>query len=432
MHIKIRGWQELWFSVYIFLVIFAPPVMPKFRFAIGILTAIYILTIRISEIKKVIIRTRIYVWAIGIVFFLLHMFFMLLINELVYGDTVNFSHYTSLYNRFLISLIEILPCCIYIIVKLNKYHCGIDRFFVIIFRAALIEAVMVALTIISPNIKFFFNQLALLINKDSLIENRWYVTVRSYGFADTLLDTFGWGTGLLAGLSLIYGVFIKRKYVIVSFVLLISPLFNARTGIVMYALAFFTVIIYGFIKWKWKVIIQLVLGILLLIILLFITWQIIADYYPATAGWIENGLRDIAAVFFNHKTNSKEGFGFWFYEKSWWELPPIPRILTGTGHSRYMAEGYKHSDFGYVNDIWAGGIYGCIVLYGSALLFTMGIYKKLSKCYRVMVIYMLLTLFAFNVKGCAYGCNSGLVTYVLVAAYINYYYNSQEYYSLDL
>lgn len=431
MHIKKGTSSKLWLSIYLFLVIFAPPLVPKPRFVIGMITMAYLLTRKqnIHKIKKCLFDGCIYIWASGVVLFLIHILLMILVNEFLCGDIVQIEHYTALFNRFLISLIEILPCSTYIILKINRYCYGMDDFLKVVFGAALIETFTVILAVLSPSIKDVFNQISVVVSGSSLTEDRWYTTVRSFGFADTLVDTYGWGTGLIAGLALIYGILKKRIYVILSFVLLMAPLFNARTGVVMYVAALVVVVSYCIVRLDIAKILKLFLCFAIFIVIGMALWEITAEYYPATVGWIESGLKDFTAVIGNDQSDKDVGgFALMLQKESWWELPQFPRNIFGTGHSRYGAEGYSHSDFGYVNDIWAGGLYGCVILYGTNLIFTFHslLHKQVDICHKIMLGYLCITLFAFNVKGCAYGCNSGLVSYTIIVSYINYYYKNNR------
>lgn len=419
-----RRQQKTFLSIYMFLVIFAPPIMPKFRIVMAIITITYILGSRQGKKKlsKYIFNSSLSIFIIGIIFFLMHMFMMLLINELIFQDTVQFSHYTGLYNRFIVPLMVIIPCSLFLIIKMDQYKLEIEDFWTIIFGAELIETASVMLALVSPTVKSWFNHLALIMNGGALRENTWYITVRSYGFSESLLDSFGFGAGLIAGLAFIYGVMKNRKYLFLSFIMLIASLVNARTGVIIYLIAVIMILAYQLVSGNLKKIMSIISGIIIFSIVGVLLWDVLVEYYPATTGWIEEGLGDLSKILTGYKNDKNvTGFVSVVQTESWWELPEFPRYILGTGHSRYQAEGYTHTDFGYVNDIWAGGIIGCIVLYGSIIWFTLKSYRKMDKCYQIIMMYMVVALLAFNVKASAYTCNTGLVAYVIIVSYINYY-----------
>lgn len=426
MIIKEKFIHKFFLTIYMFLIIFAPPFFPKARIVFALITVILILCSehKLNRLYKYVRNSGLIIFIIGISIFLVYIFWAMLINELIFQDTVQFSHYTGLYNRFIVSLLVIIPCSVYLNIKMEQYKFNIDDFWTVIFGAELIEIATVIISLLSPSAKSLFNHLALIMNGGALRENVWYVTVRSYGFSESLLDSFGLGAGLIAGLSFMYGVMKNKKYFVLSFVMLIASLVNARTGVIIYLLAVIIIFLNYIISRDIKNILKILFGVIIFALIGVKLWNILVEYYPATTGWISEGLGDLLGMLTGTKSVKKTtGFVNVVQSNSWWELPQFPRYIFGTGHSRYQAEGYTHTDFGYVNDIWAGGILGCIVLYGSAILFTLKQFKKMNKCYKVIMLYMLMAVLVYNIKSCIFTCSTGLTAYAIIVQYINFYYN---------
>ena len=427
MLIRKKSIHKLYLTVYIFLVIFAPPFLPKFRLIISLISLILIIcsTPPISKLCKYAKKSGLYILISGICFFLLYIFFIMLINEIFFNDTVQLSHYTGLYNRFIVSILVIVPCSFYLNSKMDKYKFNIDDFWSIIFGAELIETFTVIMALLFPSVKKMFNHLALVMNGGELRENIWYTTVRSYGFAESLLDSFGFGAGLIAGLAFIYGVFKEKKYIYYSFLRLIASLVNARTGVIIYFMAIAVVLVSMLWELDVKKIITIMLGVSILIFGGTYLWNILETYYPATVGWISEGFGDLISIFTKQKNVSQTtGFIKVVQSASWWEMPVFPRWIIGTGHSRYLANGYAHTDFGYVNDIWAGGLIGCSVLYGSSVVFTLRQISEMKKKYKILMLYLLLVVFTYNIKSCTFTCSTGLTAYIIIVQYINYYFSN--------
>ena len=49
---------------------------------------------------------------------------------------------------------------------------------------------------------------------------------------------------------------------------------------------------------------------------------------------------------------------------NFWNFPSFPRIICGTGHSLYEAQGYHYSDVGYINELWIDRRFLCGNRYG--------------------------------------------------------------------
>lgn len=414
--------RKISLALYLFFLIFAPPIMPEFHIALAGVTILYLIFQSKNKLTKIYRNSGLNIALSGMLVFLVYIIFILIFNEIFYEDTVQIGHYISLYNRFIAVAIVIVPGVLFIIYYLNRYKMELDDLLEVVIMSGAMEALTCLLALLFPSVKTFFNELTLTMGGGNLYENTWYITVRSYGFARTLVDVFGWGTGLIAGISFIYGIFKKKKYIVLSFMLLISPLLNARTGIVIYVMAVIIILCCMLGKLDISKFIILIIAVAAAVSLFGIVLSYISKYYPATGSWIEEGMNSITyALKRNENVSNISGFTLAFQNKEKWDLPKNLRLFWGTGHSRYSAQGYTHTDFGYVNDIWAGGILGIIVLYGSILIIGLRSFKKSDLCIKIIIIYCILSFFVFNIKACSYGYNCGMVVYILVIACINYY-----------
>ena len=79
--------------------------------------------------------------------------------------------------------------------------------------AGIIEGFTAIFAFISPTVKNIFVSVMRQNTGATLYSNEWYITVRSYGFAGTLVDLFGMGVAIIAGIAFFYGVIKKRRYV---------------------------------------------------------------------------------------------------------------------------------------------------------------------------------------------------------------------------
>ena len=103
------------------------------------------------------------------------------------------------------------------------------------------------------------------------------------------------------------------------------------------------------------------------------------------------------------------------FRDDYWNYPPFPRILVGTGHSLYGATGYVHSDVGYVNELWLFGVFGCTLLYGSIAEMCIRLKKKTQvSMFEYAAVFIMAAYFFFNIKGAALGYNPGAVAMFLI------------------
>lgn len=404
-------------SIYLFAVIFAPPITPQFNLLVALCSGVWLAVCNSINIRYYLQKTGLLALG-GFCIYLIHIVFQRIISYVIFDDAVNSSHYISLYNRIIVLLIVMLPCSITFVNGARRKGLTLNDMIEVIIWAGILETITCVLAFAFPDIKMFFNNLALMNTGEEF--NKWYITVRSYGFARTLVDVYGWGTGITAGISLIYGVYVKKEYIFYSVFLLIAPLLNARTGLVIYALALGIISVFVVVRLEIKKIGRIFFTAMAIVALYFLFWPIAEKNYPMTINWIEEGIEDFVHLLFSEKDLKVTGFAKTLQVKNSWMLPEYPRILFGTGHSRYEALGYMHTDFGYVNDIWAGGMIGVIFLYGSLAYFSIKNIKKVSGAYYLILIYTLFSFFIFNIKACAVGYNPGTAIYILIVCAINF------------
>ena len=127
-----------------------------------------------------------------------------------------------------------------------------------------------------------------------------------------------------------------------------------------------------------------------------------------TAGWFQSGINSISNFLAGNKSydNSNDAMSALFND-DFWKLPPFPRVLIGTGHSLYLAEGYNHSDVGYINEIWIWGIIGCVVFYGTIIKQCGVLMRNKNQLYSFIGIFLMLSYFFFNINAAALGYKPG-------------------------
>ena len=121
----------------------------------------------------------------------------------------------------------------------EQYKYSFSDFIRILIIVTLIQFVCVVLALLFPAVRLFFNAFTI---KNSQSEKLAMLALasssglvdRSYGLSSNLFDSFGFISALLICLIFIYGMEIKNNLVkVLSFFLILLPLVNSRTGLLL-------------------------------------------------------------------------------------------------------------------------------------------------------------------------------------------------------
>lgn len=350
----------------------------------GIFIALYYMAIRVKCKKKINLKTIIPL-ILGIILSSIYYIIRVIPKEEITVESTRIVQ-----NNFII--LQIL----YIIVILDvlkSWDYSKEDMFKFILNVAMIQAAICMLMIIVPA----FRQVALNIYYNGSKENIYISAARIYGISDDY--TFGTQIfhAFLAVITMLYGIYINKKYYIyVPFLLLIS-LLNGRTGtlifIVNLSLILFTLIITG--KINKKILKYIVIGVILLIII----FQLIKIAIPKTYNFINSMITDTINLITGEELtgNYQALFGYMLY----W--PEGIYFLIGEGNRVYANSDYVHSDIGYVNDMFMGGIIYITILYGTIIKFLMKKNEAETKNQKdlnmLVSIISVVTLLIANYKG---------------------------------
>lgn len=409
-------------TIYMFTVLFAPPILPYMNILISAFS-FFVIIIRYKDslmkeyIHKIFIKI-ILAWCFIIALWIL----IFLINFLFYKDVVQIEHYITMFNRITMLALVLSTNVTFICYEIKKYQFNKKEIFKMIIYAGIIESTLCIISYFSPFIKEIFIKLMLMNTGDELYTNQWYITVRSFGFASTLVDYFGFGISIIASICFAYGILFDIKYIFYSFYIFIATVLNSRSGILLYGFFIMVVLIYWLYKEKN---IKKAMILISTLIFLFIVLMILISRNEATSMWIKDGFESIFELIFN-QTGSKD-VGEVVSSNKFWFLPDGFRLFIGTGHSRFQAVGYPHTDNGYVNDIWLFGIVGCFIIYGKIYMNILSCWKKTKDKFLQMILLILFFAFAiFNFKAYVLSGSLGGITYFFILSLVNYFITNEN------
>lgn len=414
-------------SIYLFILIFAPPIIPyPYLFLI-----IYSLFLLVTEYRgvvfKVLKNSGIYNWIVIMAILAVYTVCLPLPISMLCNDIVNTSHYISVINRYGVLIVAVSICVTYLLCKMDRDGYDYEFLMESLINAGLIEGICASLAFLFPGVKSIFIFFMKRFSASDLYSNTWYITVRSYGFASTLVDVFGLGAALIAGICFFYGITRKKKYIVESIVIAIATILNSRTGLLVYLIAIVLSLLYVSQKGDVRKIISSFVAIGILVIVGSKILEIMSTN-EYTAGWFQAGIKSIENFMSGNSTLNTSGDAMsMLFQDNFWRFPTFPRIIFGTGHSLYGAKGYAHSDVGYVNEIWLFGILGCLLLYGK-IIEMCGMMKKKTKIpvFEYAAVFLLISYFFFNIKCVTLGYNPGAVVMLFIIFVGTYQSRSYE------
>ncbi len=416
--------RNIWIVLFFFVLLFSPPFLPYPHLLLAIFSIAMLMIFYRNKVLYIVSASEQWKWGLVWLFLFCYAVIIIILNWLLFQDVVQFGHYMSLFNRYFVLLLTVVPCVTYYLAYTKDKHITLEDTLRFMIGAALVETACVFLSFLSDPIHEFFLFFLKKYGDSRLYSNTWYLTIRSYGFAGTLVDVFGLGMGLLAGISLFYGILRKRRYMLYSILIALAGMMNARTTLIIYAISVGIAILYTLTHVRLKLILQWIAIIGCSILGLSFALSFLKEQNLATYDWIMNGIKSVQQVFKGEGTSDSLAVlfsdGFWNFSDNAFQL------LFGAGHSLYSAEGYTHSDVGYVNEIWFIGIIGSLALYAFMIwLLTRCYLTTKNKLVRLCSIFFLLSYFVFNIKGSVLGYNPGAVV-LFVAVFIFLFYTKRK------
>lgn len=344
--------REIINIIFLFFYVFQPyicPVSPQ------LLLDVIIATIALISLFKNKCKLRIKVlrkFVTPFIPFLLYIICVYVVKALADGTNANlYTHNIIILLMVFIRIIMIIWYFYHLIYDLNWSEDMLIRDFVAV---AFIQMVCVILAFAIPSIRTFFNSLTLRYSPSksvtiALSHDIW----RSYGFAGNIFDAFGYITALLILITFYYG---KKKndirVMVLSLIMIVMPLLNARTGLVLVGIGLLILIILGKRDFQIKTILNVVLVILLGILIIPFLWKTIPEI---TRSWIVVGLESTIQLF---TTGEKTGV----YSAILQDNYIMPNdIVYGVGADREQLYGIG-IESGYINCLWKYGIVGSFLL----------------------------------------------------------------------
>ena len=344
--------------IYFFLYLFLPPICSISTIKLLDIATIFVLCIFFT-LKKNILDLNLIKPFLGYIPFFVY-FYIIMFIQLFFMD-LSYEVFKQSIRNMSSTIINLIIVILFIKVLLKLNLLTFKKFIKIIAIVGFIEFICVLLSLVSPEIKSFFNSLTINYSTNEFIANATLKeTFRAFGFADNLFDSFGYRLSLIIVLLFIEGLFNKKpKLLYFSFVFLFMPMINARTGLVLsfcgMILASIYYVLNGFkINYKKVSIVMIIIAISI--------YFIYTNLSERTQYYLEWGLKVTMTLLFEQKT---EGVYSQILDK---DLVIPDNYLIGVGGTPDSFD-QNGLDNGYIKLCWYFGIIGILLYFFGFIYF---------------------------------------------------------------
>lgn len=419
------GGYKISFIIFIFCLLFAPPIIPSIN--VGLIASFVALVLLIFKYKGQLFETLkksgILKFSVIFAVFLAYLALVTVVNYFIIGERVQLMHYIKLWYRFFLIMPMLTASSAYICIRAKELKYDIKKLCMCFVYATLLQFVLVMLSLIFPEIKALFIKTIYLNTGDWYLSIPWVVARRGFGFTNSFVDSFGWGMGLIAVIPLFFIRKNNMKPALLCPILLFVSLVNARTGLIMLFIGMLFVLPLLYKIYRNSTRKEKLYGagmVIAAVAILIVLCLIIFIFNPVTLQWIVGDLVSfvpensetpsaLQEMLNNLADDSQTTTAEVLFSDRFWNLPSGYIIGFGSGHSIFGAEGYPNSDVGYINDLWMGGIVGCILLYGAFFFLFKKAFKSVdSFALKALVLFLAACLAVFQIKANAISFCAGL------------------------
>lgn len=422
--------RDKWLVLYTFLAIFQPPFIPfAFIYILGLLTLVWLYYNGRSRIaKSILIQSKLYLMMKVFACILLYVIVvglldMMLIEKVSVGST-RFSSINQ------ITVLTFCQFCFIWLILIKCYHRQfelVDIFLLIMF-AGILQGLCAVTAFLVPPIRTLF----LMFCDREIFSKEFFLLRRGYGFSINLLDTFGYGMGLIASYMLIIK-WSKSKVLLIGSILLIvfTTTVNARTGIAVFGMG---VLINFLLK---RNIIKSIFRLVLIFLIFELVQPLLISGFDnlsksnnETVVWVALGMKQVVMLVGGDDETPAVGVEDVTFFDNFIDLPSDTfEYLFGTGHHVYDTQktmGFR-TDIGYLNLLWEFGIIGTgLVLLAMGIFLIAPFFMTKNLTIRKISLLNLTAYAAVLMKAILIGFNPGVFINYLATFSLYYIINKER------
>lgn len=416
--------SNTWYILYIFFAVFQPPILPiSFIYVLGIITFIllgleYRGVLNGNVLNKCKLNKLIYLFGF--------MFCYLIVIDIfgvITSSSDLFNNRLRCINQLVVlSLIQFLAIW-YIILLSEKRQYTFEQVLKNLITVGGIQGVCAIAAYISPAIRSIFTRYA----DQVLFTNAFFVERRGYGFSGTLIDTFGYGMGLIGGYLILSDLSKdKLKKSVLLCLIVFSIFMNARTGLVILAIAFLIKLVQA--EKLWVQIGKVIIAVPILYLIVFVA---VPKFFDATVNssnitisWVMQDLQELYnTLIFGRQTGASLADASFLSNFSYFPTDALTFIF-GSGHSIYDTGailGFR-TDVGYINLLWEFGVFGSIIIIGGMMVWMLTPFFKTKDAFiKSIVLFNAISYLIVMFKAILIGYNPGVFVNYFTTALVYFY-----------
>lgn len=422
-----------------FIFIFEPPFLPiSFIYVQGIIELFFLFIFKILKNKKIDLEILNISGMSKYYGFIVLLWIMLSVSRIIdivlFNGEISISNWMKSTNQFIImTFIEFINLDV-LFQYLRKINYSLNDFFECIINVGAIQGIISVFAFIMPSLRMILLKFA-----SDVFTNSWILERRGYGFSQTLLDGFGYGMGLIAGLLILNFKAKSIKSFIIQIIkislIIFSILVNSRTGLIIVVIALLLKIPMGD---------NLRITLIKLPITIFLLYVFVYSLVPlinygmssmnTNINWISSDIGGLIKALIpsaNINTTAAQAHATsnpYYTLITNVQVPNNPlQFMFGKGWQIYEGSrtGYR-SDNGYLNMIWMVGVVGTIAYYAYNLYLTMNLIKKTNGKNYLVLIFNYIALLVYSVKGRPVGFTPGIIVFYMIIFGLSYFYSPKK------
>lgn len=401
---KLRN--KIWMTTVIFFVMYYPPLISLNLIHIGAICAWGYCIVNLKNTYRILSKKRILTIE------------LLLLSLLCYVACISIVNNTPLKSAVMDSfmwLFEIVPICIMLVLYGRKHNVDRDAFLDIIMDAGFIQGL---LSIVNYYVPAFHNWVIQRLIAYGYDKSYWsFGTYRLYGLAHSM--TFFMPIVQII-LFILAAYSLKRnglKYVLYMIILFFSSIINARTPFVIIIIA---IVVALCLREKYLAVHKksLIIGFSIMCIAslaLYILYiKVLADNI-VFQNWILVGMKSI----FEFLRGNRIGYFSYFDEANRFVIPQGLNFIFGVGKDSLTDGGIAnvHTDVGYVNYLWLGGIIYLVIVFYIFIKMIAILIKSDNKRMKCIGVNLLIDIFVLNIKGIIFSINEFTILIFILVFY---------------
>lgn len=244
--------------------------------------------------------------------------------------------------------------------KLSKFGLGKFEKIELLYRIVAVQGIFSLVMLISSN----FRQIALNLYYLGKTENVFISSMRIYGISGDYTFFTPVFHGLLIAVAVYLFLYENKKFIIYIPFILITTFLNGRTGLFI-AMVGIILILFVYSLFYFEKIYKVILIFLTLCLSLYLVILFLKSFVNPTYLWIMSGIKEFLSFL-----NGGDRLGTFEVLSDMFLFPEGNKIIFGQGFRLYgNQKGFIHSDIGYVNDLFMGGLIYCFILYISEIVY---------------------------------------------------------------